>query len=267
MPMSPRLLRPRAASGFDPRAISNLALWLDASVDSSLTFNGNTVSEWRDLSGNGRHFSQSTAANQPNATTRTQNGRRVLDFDGSTSRLVGNAATLNLARNISAMTIVAVGAFDVTTAPAGQGGRYLLFFSRADNALSARLAFGATAFTGGIPAGFQLFGRRNDADSFQEVTSTPNTSPHVFTATGNYGAALANLRIDGTSTATTSPWLTAGNTPNNDSLAVAIAFDGSSGNHVDGFIAELAVFQKALTVAEASAIERYLGAKWGITVA
>jgi len=267
MPMSPRLLRPRAASGFDPRAISNLALWLDASVDSSLTFNGNTVSEWRDLSGNGRHFSQSTAANQPNATTRTQNGRRVLDFDGSTSRLVGNAATLNLARNISAMTIVAVGAFDVTTPPAGQGGRHLLFISRGDSAASARLAFGATAFTGGIPAGFQLFGRRNDADSFQEVTSTPNTSPHVFTATGNYGAALANLRIDGTSTATTNPWLTAGNTPNNDSLAVAIAFDGSSGNHVDGFIAELAVFQKALTVAEASAIERYLGAKWGITVA
>jgi len=49
-------------------------------------------------------------------------------------------------------------------------------------------------------------------------------------------------------------------------LAVAIAFDSSSGNHLDGVIAELAVFQKALTVAEASAIERYLGAKWGVTL-
>jgi hypothetical protein len=29
MPMNPRLLRPRA-SGFDPRSISGLALWLDA---------------------------------------------------------------------------------------------------------------------------------------------------------------------------------------------------------------------------------------------
>lgn len=266
MPMSPRLLRPRAASGFDPRAISNLALWLDASNASSLTFNGNTVSEWRDLSGNGRHFSQSTAANQPNATTRTQNGRRVLDFDGSTSRLVGNAATLNIARNISAMTIVVVGAFDVTTAPAGQGGRYLFLASRGDNASSARLAFGATQFVG-FPAGLQLFGRRNDEDASQVATSTPNTNPNVIVATGNYGSAIATVRVNGTSTATTNPWLTAGNTPNNDSLAVAIAFDGSSGNHVDGFIAELAVFQKALTVAEASAIERYLGAKWGITVA
>jgi hypothetical protein len=266
MGMNPRLLRP-TPTGFDPRRIAGLALWLDASATSSLTFNGNTVSEWRDLSGNGRHFDQATAANQPNATTRTQNGRRVLDFDGSTTRLVGNAATLNLARNVSAMTIVAVGAFDVTTAPAGQGGRYLLFMSRGDNALSARLTFGATAFTGGIPAGFQLFGRRNDADAFQTVTSTPDTSPHVFTATGNYGAALANLRIDGTTTATTNPWLTAGNTPDNSSLSVSIGFDGASGNHTDGFIGELVVFQKALTVAEAFAVERYLGSKWGITVA
>ncbi len=42
MPMSPRLLRPRA-TGFNPKSISGLKLWLDVANTSSLTFNGSTV--------------------------------------------------------------------------------------------------------------------------------------------------------------------------------------------------------------------------------
>jgi hypothetical protein len=59
MPMNPRLLRP-IATGFNPKSIANLGMWLDASSDGSLTLNGNTVSEWRDLSGNGRHVAQAS---------------------------------------------------------------------------------------------------------------------------------------------------------------------------------------------------------------
>ena len=40
MAMSPRLLRPRA-SGFNPRSIPGLAVWLDASKASSVTLDGN----------------------------------------------------------------------------------------------------------------------------------------------------------------------------------------------------------------------------------
>jgi hypothetical protein len=264
MGMNPRLLRP-TPTGFDPRRIAGLALWLDASATSSLTFNGNTVSEWRDLSGNARHYSQSTAANQPNGTGRTQNGRRVLDFDGS-SRLAGNAAALSLARNVSAISIFAVVKFDVLTPVIGEGGRYAIILSRGDNSTSARLAFGAAGFA--TPAnGFTVFGRRNDADAFAATASTSDTSAHVFHALADYANTTARMFVDGTNTASNTSFLTAGSTPNTDSLTASIGFDGGTANQLDGFVGEIVVFQRTLPTLERQTVERYLGRKWGITVA
>lgn len=77
MGMNPRLLRPRA-SGFNPKSISGLALWFDASVSSSITLNGGNVSSWADLSGNGRDATQATAANQPSYSTAALNGKNVV---------------------------------------------------------------------------------------------------------------------------------------------------------------------------------------------
>jgi hypothetical protein len=41
------------------------ALWLDAEDTASITLNGGKVSQWSDKSGNNRHATQATAANQP----------------------------------------------------------------------------------------------------------------------------------------------------------------------------------------------------------
>jgi hypothetical protein len=265
--MSPRLLRPRRAGGaaFDPSRLAGLQLWLDASDTSSLTFNGSTVSEWRDLSGNGRHYSQSTAANQPNGTGRTQNGRRVLDFTGS-SRLVGNAATLNLARNIGALSVFAVAKFDDTSPAVAEGGRYVFMISRSDNATSARIVLGCAGFV--TPSnGFTVFGRRNDADVFASAASASDTNPHVLHAFADYANTTARLFVDGTNTASNTSFLTAGNTQNANSLTSSIGFDGGTANHLDGFAGEVVVFQRVLSTAERQALELYLGQKWGISVA
>lgn len=54
---------------FDPRTLGNLALWLDARYPNGLggtaPADGTAVSQWNDLSGNGRHVTQGTGANQP----------------------------------------------------------------------------------------------------------------------------------------------------------------------------------------------------------
>ena len=94
MSMSPRLLRPRA-TGFSPRSISGLALWLDASASGSLfqdtsaataaTANPNPIGYWKDLSGNGKHATQGTANNRPIISPDLRNGRKVLRFDGLNS--------------------------------------------------------------------------------------------------------------------------------------------------------------------------------------
>lgn len=95
MPMNPRLLVPRA-SGFNPKTIAGLYLWLDAADSSSVTLNSGNVSQWRDKSGGSRHFSQATSGAQPEYTTAGQNGKNCLTFDGS-RRLVSDLASSNWA--------------------------------------------------------------------------------------------------------------------------------------------------------------------------
>jgi hypothetical protein len=81
MPMSPRTLRPGGV--FTPRIIPGLAAWYDASNASSITLNSTTVSQWNDLSGNGRHQTQGTALIQPNYVSSGLNGRPVIQTTGT----------------------------------------------------------------------------------------------------------------------------------------------------------------------------------------
>ena len=66
---------------------ADLALWLDADDVATISLNGSTVSQWDDKSGNDRHASQATAANQPEYTSSGLNGKPVLTFNGSPDSL------------------------------------------------------------------------------------------------------------------------------------------------------------------------------------
>jgi hypothetical protein len=79
MPMNNRTLRPRA-SGFNPKSIAGLEVWVDGSDSTTFTLNGSTVSQWSDKSGNSRHFSQATALRQPAVTTAAKNGKSAVSF-------------------------------------------------------------------------------------------------------------------------------------------------------------------------------------------
>lgn len=63
--------------------VAGYTLWLDGEDTSNITQSGGLVSQWSDKSGNSRHFTQSTGANQPATGTRRLNNRNVLDFDGT----------------------------------------------------------------------------------------------------------------------------------------------------------------------------------------
>jgi hypothetical protein len=259
--MNPRLLRP-LATGFNPKSIANLGLWLDASVTSSLTLNGNTVSQWSDLSGNGRHAVMATAAVQPDATTRTQNGLRVLDFDGSKGMFVHSASggVTNLtgaaiARNVPGVTIIAACAFDTSS-----GTQFL--FNANTNTQASRSAIVLTG--GNILAG----GRRLNADAFASVQYAHNSNANIISGVLDYANSDAFIYQNGALQNSSSSFQTDGNSQNGDSTSVEV---GSTGNgtisRLDGFIGELLVFQRALSATERLQVERYLGRKWGITVA
>ena len=76
--------------------VSGAALWLDASKQASLytdagvtpvATSGQSIHQWKDLSGNGRHAIQATSGNRPTwiAPASGQNGLGLVSFNGSTS--------------------------------------------------------------------------------------------------------------------------------------------------------------------------------------
>jgi hypothetical protein len=67
-----------AVPRFIPTALANLAVWYRA--DQGVTLNGSTVSQWNDLSGNGRHLTQGTASAQPLFVANGINGQPAVEF-------------------------------------------------------------------------------------------------------------------------------------------------------------------------------------------
>ena len=255
MTLAIRTMRPVSRSSL-PRRIRGLGLWLDASVRSSLTFNGDGVSEWRDLSGNGRHFAQATAASQPSGASRTYNGLRVLDFDG-TQYLEGNAATLNLTRNVPGLTMLLVGKFDSVVG----GGPAQRFFSASvggDVLSRASLFQGAT--------GIVLRGRRLDSDAMADADYDPGESmldANVYSSVIDYANAEARVFSGGTLQDTNAAFQTPGATQDTDSNVFLLgAFAPSLLQWLNGFIAEMIVYPRVLTDFERSELEEYLIAKW-----
>lgn len=64
-----------------PDSVSNLQLWLKADAISGLS-DGNPVSMWPDSSGNAQHISQVTASAKPVYKINILNGKPVVRFDG-----------------------------------------------------------------------------------------------------------------------------------------------------------------------------------------
>lgn len=71
-------LIPSAQSPFTPSTISGLQFWFDASREVTTDSSG-LISQWNDLSGNGKHLTQSTSANRP-LLTRADNLENWLKY-------------------------------------------------------------------------------------------------------------------------------------------------------------------------------------------
>lgn len=79
-----RLLTPDKIPGI------NIAAWFDTMESGSVILDGTTASRWSDISGNNRHATQATKANQPTYIPDGLNGKPVLSFDAA------NPSTMNI---------------------------------------------------------------------------------------------------------------------------------------------------------------------------
>jgi hypothetical protein len=237
--MNPRLLRP-TASGFNPRSIAGLALWLDASDTASVTLVSGLVSQWNDKSGNGRNATQTTANDRP--STATINGKQGISFNGTTSQL-----------NVSAPWGAAVTLFYVTT-PSTINDTYLF----ASDGVGSSPGMLSRYSNGGTRRDFEWW---NANGSDRLIVATSSSGLNVLSFTNADGGAFFGF-LNGTQTATKSP--VAATTSGRSLVAI-----GSANNvgYSDATIGEFLIYGRVLSTPERRRVESALGKKWGITVA
>lgn len=255
MAMSARLLRPRNA--FSPRSISGLQLWLDGGDSSTMTLNGTTVSEWRSKAGS-IAVSQPTASAQPTLTANYVGTRSALTFDGG-DVLYSASAPLAIAPCTSFIVLDETTAVNFAGALVGSPssgddfGSTAAFITtardtgnviiRASN-VGASAATALNASSGSL--GASAYGRRlvsvvvNPSTATVRVGGVAGTSDSAHTASGSSAGTLIGGRYL--------------------SGAVSASF------RFNGKICEILHYSQALSTSQISQLEKWLAARWGITL-
>jgi hypothetical protein len=267
-----------------PETISGLQLWLDAS-DASTLFNATTggslvaadggVARWEDKSGNGRHATQSTSGNRPLRKTAIQGGKDVLRFDGSNDLLsIPNSATTFKFLHNANSTVFAVFKSGTTANPGHSG--HLVFGTISAGTSSQTGAYLATVDSDPSTA--------NDMVDWFVARGQSGTWP-VYSANNNYFASnvfgmlslvskpadatsgnRVALRKNGGSLSTENAPLsiqTVSQGDADDNFTIG-AFSGGSYS-LNGDIAEIIIYNAALSDTDRALVESYLMSKWAIT--
>ncbi len=242
--------------GFNPRSIPDLALWLDGADAGSMgntpagvggASNNGPVKYWADKSGSGRHATNAGADSVcPTLLAGTVNGRSALRFDGG-DFITGNQAWTVTTQTTFVVARMVAGSAEFarlfTQSDAGddwQNAGHYIPLVRSSSALAI-----ASWAAGVLRASMQI--------SFGEwfVACSRHTGSRI---TNSLNGGL-NIVADGQSLNKTFTRYRVGDTAGTPSATLV------------GAVAEVLVFTRSLSDIEKRAIDRYLGSKWGITVA
>jgi hypothetical protein len=220
------------APAFVPTDIAGLQLWLDAAQITGKS-DGDLLASWLDVSGNSNNASQATAGLKPTYKTSIINSLPVVRCDGA--RVMDLASSIVLS---DAYTLYVVGnrATSQTWTPIAHGpGRALLGILLDNNVyvyddIPVGAALGYTGAAGNIIARW----RRAAVGSTNKIRATSMSEGNVgIVGTMTMGAILAH---------TTFLYYTTGD------------------------IADILLWNVALTAPQLTQVDDYLAAKWGISV-
>lgn len=234
----PVLLR-RNASVLDPRTISGLAAWWDASVGITQHASGG-VSAWADQSGNGRTMSQGTPNSAPAWDQNVLNGRPVVNFNGSSNSML---ASFTLVQPIHYFLVYRFDSAYVSGNPRvfdGATGNSMSFYA------SSASGMGIFAGAGSDPA---ISNEQRTAFSVTEIQAA---------------SSVAAMRINGSSVSFLSTNAIGAGSPNGMRLG---AFGTGSTAYGDVSFAEILIYSAILATGDASSVRSYLGTKYGIAIA
>lgn len=222
---------------------------------------GGVCSQWNDISGNGRHFSQADIAKRPAISISGLNGRRIISFDGGD--ILSAPGAVGLFRAVSAGYLFGVYRLGVTDAVPTQRGFY--WFSRGGGT-SSRMVLGASnsVATANTP---YFGGRRLDSDAFSgSESSTPRAEQWVM-ALGvcNYADREIDLYVNGElDSSVTGAWTAGGNTSDTNSNGVTLGGILSEASYFPGSIAEVFAGVGVPAEADIDRVFGYAAHRWGL---
>jgi hypothetical protein len=212
------------------------------------------VGYWADKSGNNRHAVQATAGNRPAISATTQGGKKALAFASSTTTVVSPAT-------------VAQYVADATTSPKmffawvarPEGGAASIVWGSPTHPNTASRVFYAADF--GVPGGHIVdFGSVSTARLTGTVGDEANNVGHVYSAFRD--GAIMSVRRDGVEI------LRKTNTSGvySDTTGT-LSINTTSGGSATASWMEFLAYAASMPAANIARIERYLAARWGITLA
>jgi hypothetical protein len=219
------------------------ALWLDAADASTVAQSGGSVSQWGDKSGNSRHLTQATPANQPSYSLSGLNGLNALSFDGAASFLANAAIGLPIGgsarsmfvvykplRTTSVNGLVGQGPFSLTTAS--------WFTLQFRSPLGDPYFAGYSADVGGGPS---------------TITTTPKIAEIVYNGT------------TGTLFGTGNQYNTETRALNTLGNSFVVGRNPVGAEYANALIGEIVFLSFAATTDVRQKLEGYLAHKWGLT--
>lgn len=226
---------------FEPTNLAGCVLWLraDSLIGDGLA-DAAAVATWRDLSGQGKDVSQSTGSAKPTLQTGELVGRPVVRGDGG-DKLVSS----------SGYSLTALTAFVVVTNSATATDHIIGEWKTTGNQREWRIWVDT--------AGSYRASASSNGTATTTVGSTSITNPAIL-ATKHTGSALT-LYKNGTDVGNGAATLFDGTA----ALSIADGEDFSQG--YPGDIAEAVIYNRALEDIDRKRVERYLGARYGISVA
>ncbi len=229
-----------------PGVHANVALWLKAdgevyNTGTTQATEGQDITTWSDASGNSTTVSK-TGGNQPSfSLTNHMNFNPVVSFDRSnTERFTTTNLGLEATSNATVFLVSRRGA----------SGTYYSIFGPTDTSAGVDIELGYT--TGG------------------NFIVHDGGAAHIGTSTVSYAGGLANMfsvKREGDSWGILSNGgdLQTGTRPNGFSNSIYQIGASNNANYFNGDIAELLVYNAALSSVDINKIESYLAIKYGIT--
>lgn len=229
---------------FSMLALSGLKAWWDVTDANAVTKDeDDLISQLTDKSGNSNHAVQATGANQPTFLASAISGQAVAVFDGAASFLAANSLAASFTGTDKPITVVVAG----KSAAAANTGT-MLGIGRSTG-ITAEMRFRP-----------RVTGRIDDAGTSKlQTVGTVDVVPHVWTfvmsgtALNAYedGAILGDANFDTDVGAITL-----------DRLGLGCFLKDAAADFFSGQIAEVVVFNRAISAIERAAIEGYFQTKY-----